>query len=122
MNEAMITPKGYKIRGWNGVEVSRDTVMRWVDECIERLVQNPSNEYEYTSSGDSVVFVTRDTGMECFDVWVCKLINHEHVPEAIAKHPEIRTQDAPAWYNLAEAEAYVNGYNTARERFLKSNG
>ena len=118
MNTEMITPKGYAIKGWNGNPIGYDSVVKWVDECIKTLVDAPDSDFTYTSSGDTLVFVVRDRHMNSFEVWVSKVVAYDRVSFVDAHFPEIGTKDAPVYMDLPQAEAFVNGYNTARDKIL----
>lgn len=43
----------------NGVEISGETINKWIQECIESLEKDLNSEYNYIASGNTLVSVIR---------------------------------------------------------------
>ena len=54
----------------DGVSVEDETVQRWVNECVQDVLDNPEHQYCYCASGNTLVMVTR--GREEINVFVSR--------------------------------------------------
>lgn len=54
----------------NGVNVDTKTIQRWVNECVQGLLDNPENQYHLHSGGNTLVIATKN--QEEINVFVSK--------------------------------------------------